>query len=181
MVSGIEFSQDKWGHRLHSISFLYRHINKALDALRRMRAGIRADITGKKHTKEEVSSLFRPKKVLKLEKKPAWKHKFFCLAFKDQSRVPTSDVDKEELYLANLGEKEIEFQSLDASADEFKEVLLKAFPRLQQGGGYQLLKCLPNSRRLEVLSSVVYASPGALKQRVGIACLLLISHLKTIV
>lgn len=141
--------------------------DKALDALRRMRAGIRADATGKKRTKHEVSALFRPKKALKLDKKPAWKHKFVCLAYKDQLRIPTSDVDKEELYLADLGEKEIEFRSIDSNADKFKDTLLNAFPRLQQGGGYQLLKCMPNSRRLEVLSSVVYTSPGALKQRVG--------------
>ena len=43
------------------------------------------------------------------------------------------------LYLADLGEKEIEFFSLDANAEEFKEILLNTFPRLQQGGGYQLL------------------------------------------
>ena len=128
---------------------------------------MRADASSKKRTKDEVSSLFRPKKVLKLDKKPAWKHKFVCLAYKDQSRVPTSDIDKEELYLADLGEKEVEFRTLDASADEFKEILLNTFPRLREGSGYQLLKCMPNSRRLEVLSSVVYSSPGALKQRVG--------------
>ena len=77
------------------------------------------------------------------------------------TRVPTSDIDKEELYLAGLGEKEVEFRTLDASADE---ILLNTFPRLREGDGYQLLKC---SRRLEVLSSLVYSSPGALKQRVG--------------
>ena len=64
-----------------------------------------ADASSKKRTKDEVSSLFRPKKVLKLDKKPAWKHKFVCLVYKDQSRVPTSDIDKEELYLADLGGK----------------------------------------------------------------------------
>ena len=131
-----------------------------------MRAGIHGDAMKKKRTKDEVSSLFRPKKV-KLDRKPAWKHKFVCLAYKDQSRIPTSDIDKDELYLADLGEKEIEFCSLDAGADEFKEILLNAFPKLHHGGGYQLLKCMANSRRLEVLSSVVYTSPGALKQRVG--------------
>ena len=142
--------------------------DKALDALRRMRAGMRADKRTKKPIKEEVSTLFhRPRKVIKLDKKPAWKHKFFCLAYKDQARIPTTDFDKEELYLAELGEKEIEFPTLDASAEEFKEILLTSFPRLRQGGGYQLLKCMPNSRKLECLSSGVYSSPAALKQRVG--------------
>ena len=37
----------------------------------------------------------------------------FCLAYKDQSRQLTTDADKEELYQAGLGEKEIEFECLD--------------------------------------------------------------------
>ena len=77
----------------HFIIGVLQAADKALDALRRMRAGMRADVTGKKRTKDEVSSLFRPKKALKLEKKPAWKHKFVCLAYKDQSRIPTSDIE----------------------------------------------------------------------------------------
>ena len=88
------------------------------------------------------------------------------MAYKDQTRILTTDFDKEELYLAELGEKEIEFPTLDASAEEFKEILQTSFPRLRQGGGYQLLKCMPNSRKLECLSSGVYSSPAALK-RVG--------------
>lgn len=91
----------------------------------------------------------------------------FCLAYRDQERIPTSEYDKEELFQADLGEKEVEFPTLDMSDEQFKEVLLSYFPRLRQGGGYQLLKGLPNSRKLEVLPSVVYTSPAALKQQVG--------------
>ena len=54
---------------------------------------------------------------------------------------------------------------MDAAA--FKELLLESFPKLKDGGGYQLLKGLPNSRNLEILSLVVHTSPGLLKQRVG--------------
>ena len=43
--------------------------DKALDALRRMRAGMRADKRTKTPIKEEVSTLFhRPRKVIKLAK-----------------------------------------------------------------------------------------------------------------
>ena len=66
-----------------------------------------------------------------------------------------------------MGEKEIEFPNLNASAEEFKEILLTSFPHLRQGVGYQLLKCMPNCRKLEALSSGVYSSPVTLKQRVG--------------
>ena len=48
-----------------------------------------------------------------------------------------------------------------------KDVLLSTFPRLREGGGYQMLKCLPNSRKLDVLSMSVYKSPSLLKERVG--------------
>ena len=141
--------------------------DKAIDALQRMRAGIKADRNKKRPIKDEISTLFRGKKAARVDKKPVWKHKFFCLSYKDQERIPTSEYDKEELFQADLGEKEVEFHALDLSDKQFKEVLLSYFPRLCRGGGYQLLKGLPNSRKLEVLPSVVYSSPAALKQRVG--------------
>lgn len=97
----------------------------------------------------------------------AWRHKFVCLAFVNQVRVPTNDAEKEEWYQAGLGEKEISFESLDISQEEFKEHLYAHFPRLEDGGGFQLLKCLPNSRSLEVLSVATHASIKLLKERVG--------------
>ena len=96
-----------------------------------------------------------------------WKHKLLCLAYKDQDRIPTSEYDKEELFQADLGEKEVEFHTLELRDKQFKKVLLSYFPCLCQGDGYQLLKGLPNSLKVEVLPSVVYSSPAALKQGVG--------------
>lgn len=141
--------------------------------MNRIRAGIKADkrvADRQKQAKKEVSSLFRSgpsSKKNKSEKKVAWRHKFVCLAYRDQDRSPTTDADKDELFQAGLGEKEIMFPSLDMDASAFKELLLESFPKLKDGGGYQLLKGLPNSRNLEVLSLVVHTSPGLLKQRVG--------------
>lgn len=45
-----------------------------------------------------------------------------------QDRVPTTDVDKEELFRAGLGEREIEFESLDMTQEEFKELIVASFP-----------------------------------------------------
>ena len=101
------------------------------------------------------------------KKKSTWKHKFYCLAYVGQSRLPTSEAEKDDLFEAGLGEKEVEFDQLDISADEFKEVLCEAFPQLRDAGGYQICKCLPNSRKLEPLSSRVLASPLLLRQRIG--------------
>ena len=146
--------------------------DKALFALNRIRAGIKADkrvANRQKRAKTEVSSLFRgpPNKKLKSDKKVAWRHKFVCLAYRDQERSPTTDSDKDELFQAGLGEREISFPSLDMNATDFKGVLLESFPKLKDGGGYQLLKGVPNSRTLEVLSLSVHTSPSLLKQRVG--------------
>ena len=44
---------------------------------------------------------------------------------------------------------------------------MESFPKLKDGGGYQLLKGIPNTRDLEVLSVAVHTSPSLLKQRVG--------------
>ena len=143
--------------------------NQALDALKRMKAGMVADkAVDRKRARKEVCNLFHSKKKkVQSASKAAWRHKFVCLAYKDQARIPASDIDKEELYQAGLGEKEICFPSLNLTPEEFKELLYDQFPPLREGGGYQLLKCLPNSRVMEVLSPNVHASPALLKQRVG--------------
>lgn len=124
---------------------------------------------GKRPIKEEMSSLFNTKKSKVAIKKAEWKHKFYCLAKKDQKRIPTKESEKGELYECCLGEKDVEFHSLTMNRDEFRETLIGAFPALQDAGGYQLLKCVPNSRTLEVLPSSCYVCPSNLKQRVGSA------------
>lgn len=60
--------------------------------------------------------------------KPAWLHKFVCLAYKDQTRTPASDLDKDELYQAGLEEKDICFPTLDITPEGFKELLYERLP-----------------------------------------------------
>ena len=81
--------------------------------------------------------------------------------------MPTTEEEKDELFEAGLGEKEILFDELDLPAEEFKEVVLHSFPQLRQAGGYQLCKCIPNSRKLEPLSNQVMTSPLMLRQCCG--------------
>ena len=111
-----------------------------------------------RHTRKRAGSVFGS---YNKKKKGAWKHKFFCLAYVGQVRIPTSESD------AGLGEKDVEFEQLDISPDEFKEVIFSVFPKLRAAGGFQLCKCVPNSRKLEPLSSRVLMSPLLLKQRIG--------------
>ena len=63
--------------------------------------------------------------------------------------------------------KEIEFSTLEMDANAFREVLYEAYPKLRDGGGFQLCRCIPNSRELEPLSRHVLSSPRLLKERVG--------------
>ena len=100
-------------------------------------------------------------------KRQTWKHKFFGLAYVGQTRVPTTEEEKDELFEAGLVEKEILFDELDLPAEEFKKVVLHSFPQLCQAGGYQLCKCIPNSWKLEPLSNRVMTSPLMLRQRCG--------------
>ena len=126
----------------------------------------------KRTAKQELSSLFRKKQKFASgepvsSSKCLWKHRFVCLAFCDQDKIPTCDADKDELLRAGLGEKEIKFYDLNIEAEEFRDLLYKEFPSLKKGGGFQFLKCLPNSRNLQLLSSSTLSSPLALKTRIG--------------
>jgi len=90
-----------------------------------------------------------------------------CLAWHNQRRLPTTDREKDELIMAGLGEKEIEFFDLNIDAGEFREILYQHYPNLQNGGGYKFYKCTPNTRILECLSPATLSSPDVLKARVG--------------
>ena len=144
---------------------ILRSADKALAALRGMRSGLEgASGNRKKRIRAEVSGLYRGKKK---SKKCVWKHRFVCLSYVGEYKVPTSAVTKDDLLKAGLGEKNIEFSSLDIPAEEFRDVIYDNFPKLRNGGGFELCRCLPNSRHLEPLSSAAYSSPQLLKERVG--------------
>ena len=96
-------------------------------------------IRQKKESEEWDGSLFSSKRR-KFAKACAWRHKFFCLAYMDQCKSPTSEADKEELFRAGLGEKEIAFEDVNISQEEFHDVILENFPCLQGWGGFRLLK-----------------------------------------
>lgn len=85
--------------------------------------------------KQEMNSLFNHKKA-----KTMWHHKFMCLAYIDQDRSPTTDFEKEELYRAGLGEKDVAFENLEIEQSEFRDIILENFPRLETGGGFRFLK-----------------------------------------
>ncbi len=74
-----------------------------------------------------------------------WKHRFVCLAWRDQTKIPTTDTEKDELLDAGLREKVIAFPSISISGEQFKETLFSDFPKLRDSGGFELCKCVPNT------------------------------------
>ena len=88
--------------------------------------------------KWEMSSLFS--KRPKMSTKCGWRYKFFCLAYIDQGNSPTSEASKDELFRAGLEEKEILFENVNISQEEFHKIILDHYPRLRDGGGFRFLK-----------------------------------------
>ena len=72
-----------------------------------------------------------------------------------------------QLKAAGLGEKQV-IIGLRASAMQLHEKILATFLKLTEGGGYQLLRCLPNSRHLMELAAPEGGhTPLSLKEDAG--------------
>lgn len=97
----------------------------------------------------------------------SWTQKFVCLASKDRQRVPCTIGEKEELIEAGLGERSVCIPDVECSAQVFKETLVAEFPKLADAGGFELMRCLANTRQLEPISTTVSQQPRALKTIVG--------------
>ena len=57
--------------------------------------------------------------------------------------MPTTEEEKDELFEAGLGEKEILFDELDLPAEEFKKVVLHSFPQLCQAVDISFVSVYP--------------------------------------
>ena len=98
-----------------------------------------------------------------------WNHNFLCLASRMCMHVPKRE-DKDTLLAAGLGERRISL-GLNSSAQQLQEKLFTEFPKLRNvRGGYDLLRCLPNSRCLSRLAPPTEGfTPAYLKGQVGAA------------
>ena len=56
---------------------------------------------------------------------------------------------------------------MTCSAEQFKNILVKTFPKLEGCGGFELLKRTPNTKELSSISFQVSQSPAMLKSVVG--------------
>ena len=73
---------------------------------------------------------------------------------------------KELLVQAGLGEKKVEIEE-ESSTRRFHEQLVNSFPKLRNAGGFELMRCLPNSRSLEPITYSVAKYPKLLKKVIG--------------
>lgn len=96
----------------------------------------------------------------------SWSQRFVCLPSTQAEQVPCRQSDKVLLEEAGLGEKVLAVD-MNASPEEFHHMIINAFPKLEEGGGFELLRCKPKSKDLLLISSRVWGTPKLLKKRVG--------------
>ena len=90
----------------------------------------------------------RPRLAVPQSKPLEWSHNY-CLAEKNAISIPVNRNTKQLLSGAGLGEKRITL-ALASTPTDVHNALLQHFPKLSNCGGYELLKCLPNSRSLQL-------------------------------
>ena len=91
------------------------------------------------------------KTLSKKKKIPKWTHTFICLSSPKQTSIPDGN-EREKLKLAGLGEMSI-CLNLCAEAWEIKEELLFTFPKLNNAGGFELLRVAEcGGRMLDVIA-----------------------------
>ena len=88
-----------------------------------------------------------------------WMAQIFCLADRQQTTIPNGST-KQVLHNAGLGLKKIRFLLEDDESqvaqkimsDEVVENETLGFPQLKFGGGFELLQCQSNSRKLTIIT-----------------------------
>lgn len=146
-----------------------RAYERAISSLRSTRSDHRS-------VREEQRRLFGGKRSAtqsqlpgktKRKKTVSWTAKFVCLSSTHDYRVPTTCAARELLANAGLGEKKITIPDIECGIADFHSLLLESFPKLKDGGGFEFLRCTPNTRDLELIPPHISRVPRLLKQRVG--------------
>jgi hypothetical protein len=81
--------------------------------------------------------------------------------------VPTTKSEKLLLEEAGLGEKVVTIPDVDCTPEAFHQLLRGTFPKLQSGGGHELLRCKPQSRDLVLVGPKAANNARLLKRQVG--------------
>lgn len=102
----------------------------------------------------DAVALFRPSRSRtrphrKTPPTRSWTGNFFCFSDKNTYKIPAS-TEKSILQKAGLGSKKIQFLITD-NAETVTTKIKSEFPKLMEGGGFEILRCLPNCRNLSVI------------------------------
>lgn len=147
--------------------------SRALDVVRNVREHLRGRIVGEQKTNFAPYKIGKKRKIglpaftPPVKKCSPWSARFVCLANTDDQHVPCTIAPKEVLINAGLGEQKVDIPDIECSAEVFRQHLIKAFPKLEDAGGFELMRCLANSKFLETLSSHIAMSPHLLRKVVG--------------
>ena len=118
---------------------------RGIHLARRERQLLFSSHSGKSSRKRNAEGKHRP-----------WTMTAVCLSDKNCLKVPTADV-KETLQKAGLGCKKIQFDSEEnlmekiCSNERDKNNDIIGFPQLKKCGGFELLRCEANSRKLRII------------------------------
>ena len=141
----------------------HRPFDRALEALRTLRQqeqkhnfasykeSSRSCLTQERkrtHSSGPGTSGVRSGKPAKMK---SWTKKFMCLAKCEQRKTPTS-AEKDILTLSGLSEKVITFPSMEADKNQVQNIILSTFLKFNySSGGFEFMRCLPNSKDLKVI------------------------------
>ena len=139
--------------------------NQALQLVR----NVRGRLTGSGEALEEHKMNFAPYKFGKKRKNAgAMSHtvpkkkcvgrseNFFCPSDRDAQQVPSSVAAREVLVEAGLGPRQISIPDVECSPEVFRQVIIDSFPKLASAGGFELMRCVANSKVLEAIYIAVY-------------------------
>ena len=76
-----------------------------------------------------------------------------------------TDDELDELYHAGLGLKKIAIPDMNAvNNSSFRKIIIDSFPLLKHSGGFEYLRCIRNSKRLELFSELAQSNPKVLQE-----------------
>ena len=120
--------------------------------------------------RKEQTSNFAPystKPKGKQKKRQSWSMKLVCLCRQDDDQVPSSASAKEALLQAGLGERSVVLPDIFCTKEEFMQTMIATYPKLKDCGGFEFLRCIPNTKRLEVITPKLAHTPKLLRSIIG--------------
>lgn len=121
------------------------------EEVRRLFRPYQPDVSTRTFPRRSSSSKGKGKALRRDSECVTWKKDAICLRFRKQLRGPDTE-EKMALARMGLGLKELVF-NLEGDAQHIHGVLLKAFPPLEQCGGYNLMRLASNSTDLITITS----------------------------